>query len=125
LASEVTIFVCTTCKREGEPEDGPRAGAALAEAVMIQASGHRVQMVKCLSNCSRGPTAAIVSADGWTYIFGKLALEHTPEALHIGADLLSTSDDGIMPWKPRPEVLKRSIIARIPPFNFTPQEKPQ
>jgi len=123
VTSDVVIFVCTTCKREGDAPDAPRAGAALAEAVAASGGPARVQFVKCLSNCSRGPSAAIVRPGGWSYIFGRLETEGTPEALQHGATLLSGSEDGAMPWKGRPEVLKRNMIARIPPFDFTPEEK--
>jgi predicted metal-binding protein len=121
VTPEVVIFVCTTCKREGDAPDGPRAGAVLAEAV---ASGApvRVQPVKCLSNCKRGPSAAIVRPGGWSYVFGHLELEGTPEALHQGAALLGASEDGTMPWQGRPDILKRNMIARIPPFDFAPLE---
>jgi predicted metal-binding protein len=27
-----------------------------------------------------------------------------------------------MPWQGRPEILKRQMIARIPPFDFAPLE---
>lgn len=123
MTPDVVIFVCTTCKREGDAPDAPRAGAALAAAVAASDGAHRVQFVKCLSNCSRGPSAALVRPGGWSYIFGRLETDGTPEALHEGAALLGASEDGAMPWKGRPEVLKRNMIARIPPFDFTPEEK--
>lgn len=122
MPSDVVIFVCTTCKREGDAPDAPRAGARLAEAMSAEPGPHRVQNVACLANCSRGPTAAIVRPDGWTYVFGKLEMEGTPEALQAGAALLGASADGAMPWKGRPDMLKRNMIARIPPFDYKPAE---
>lgn len=122
VTPDIVIFVCTTCKREGDAPDAPRAGTALAAAVAASEGQARVQFVNCLSNCSRGPSAAIVRPGGWSYIFGRLDIEGTPEALQIGATLLGGSEDGTMPWKGRPEVLKRNMIARIPPFDFTPKE---
>lgn len=122
VTPDIVIFVCTTCKREGDAPDAPRAGAALAAAVAASEGQARVQFVNCLSNCSRGPSAAIVRPGGWSYIFGRLDIEGTPEALQIGATLLGGSQDGTMPWRGRPEVLKRNMIARIPPFDFTPKE---
>lgn len=121
VSSDVVIFVCTSCKREGDAPDAPRAGAALGDAVAA-AGPHRVQFVKCLSNCSRGPSAALVRPGGWSYVFGKLEQDGSPQALHEGAALLGASEDGTMPWKSRPEILKRQMIARIPPFDFTPAE---
>jgi predicted metal-binding protein len=121
VTSDVVIFVCTSCKRAGDAPDAPRLGAALAEATSA-AGPMRVQPVKCLSNCSRGPSAAVVRPGGWSYVFGQLDLDVAPEALHAGAALLGGSEDGTMPWKGRPEILKRNMIARIPPFDFTPAE---
>jgi predicted metal-binding protein len=40
------------------------------------------------------------------------------EALIEGACLLAQAADGIMPWRGRPEPLKRGLIARVPPINF-------
>ena len=124
MPSEIVIFVCATCKREGETADTPRAGAVLAEAMASAGGPHRVQPVSCLANCARGPSVALVRPDGWTYVFGRLEAEGTPAAMQEGATLLAGSADGQMPWKGRPEMLKRNMIARIPPFHFAPAPAP-
>ena len=36
-----------------------------------------------------------------------------------GAHLLAEAADGLMPWRGRPEPLKRGLIARMPPLDFT------
>jgi predicted metal-binding protein len=54
----------------------------------------------------------------WTYIFGGLD-PGCGEALIDGARLLAASADGLMPWRGRPEPLKRGLIARMPPLDFT------
>jgi predicted metal-binding protein len=36
----------------------------------------------------------------------------------MGAQLLAQATDGIMPWRGRPESLKRGLIARIPPIDY-------
>ena len=56
-----TLFVCITCRREGEAPGEPRPGARL----------------------------------------------------------LAEAADGLMPWRGRPEPLKRGLIARMPPLDFT------
>jgi predicted metal-binding protein len=43
-------------------------------------------------------------------------------ALVAGARLLASAADGIMPWRGRPEPLKRGLIARVPPVNFEEME---
>jgi hypothetical protein len=82
-----------------------------------------VQRVRCLGNCSRGLSAAIRYENAWTYVFGGLDPARDGPALIIAARLLAQSADGIMPWRGRPDSLKRGLIARVPPVNF--REEPQ
>jgi predicted metal-binding protein len=114
-----TIYVCTTCRRADTPDSEPRPGAQLAAATAKAAQGTEVVVcqVQCLANCSRGPSAAIRCNGSWAYIFGGLD-EACAGALIEGARLLAAAADGIMPWRGRPEPLKRSLIARVPPLGF-------
>jgi predicted metal-binding protein len=121
------IYICTTCKRQGPPEsaqpesgpDEPRPGALLAAATERAASGTEVTVrrLRCLANCTRGPSAAMRCNGSWTYLFGGLDTENA-EALIEGARLLATAPDGILPWRGRPDILKRGLIARVPPIDF-------
>jgi predicted metal-binding protein len=118
-----TVYVCITCRRADEPEAEPRPGALLADATTraAQGSGIAVRRVRCLANCTRGPSAAMRANGGgtsWTYIFGGLDLAGA-DALIEGARLLAAAPDGLMPWRGRPEPLKRGLIARVPPLDFT------
>ena len=114
-----TIYVCITCRRAGEPETEPRSGATLAAATAKAAQGTEVKVkrVQCLANCTRGASAAVRCNGSWTYIFGSLDVTCGP-ALVDGARLLARAADGIMPWRGRPEPLKRGLIARVPPTDF-------
>jgi predicted metal-binding protein len=118
----VTIVVCTTCRGAGDADDVPRAGARLAEAVARHADPAciHVREAQCLANCQRGPSAVIARPGAWTYVFGGLATEAHAQALLDGANLLAAASDGLMPWRGRPEPLKRGMIARIPPLDDTP-----
>lgn len=118
VAGDVTVFVCTTCRRTQEAEDGPRAGARLADALSAVANPPTIDIrgVECLANCKRGPSAAMTRHGGWTYVFGGLDPEVDAAALLEGASLLAGSMDGLMPWRGRPEALKRGMLARIPPL---------
>jgi predicted metal-binding protein len=117
------IYICTTCKRQGAPdseaEGEPRPGALLAAATERAASGTEVTVrrLRCLANCTRGPSAAMRCNGSWTYLFGGLDVAHA-EALIDGARLLATATDGILPWRGRPDILKRGLIARVPPIDF-------
>ena len=115
------IYVCTTCRRPDDPEDYPRPGASLAAATIAAArnTGIKVQPLRCLANCKRGCTAVLRRPDAWTYVFGHLDPAADAQALIAGAELLSQSADGLMPWRGRPDALKRGLIARVPPLDFS------
>lgn len=121
--ASTTIYVCTTCRRAGDPSDAPRVGEQLAAAT-ASAAEHRgvvVRPVRCLANCKRGCTAAMRRDGAWLYVFGELDPTDT-DALILGAQLLASSADGLMPWRGRPDALKRGLIARIPPIDFSEGE---
>ena len=92
------------------------AGATAFAAAAVR--GVSVQRIRCLGNCSRGPSAAIRCDNSWTYVFGGLEPDRDAGALVMGAQLLARAADGIMPWRGRPESLKRGLIARVPPADF-------
>ncbi|MBC8021303.1 MAG: DUF1636 family protein [Methyloceanibacter sp.] len=119
-ATATTIYVCITCRRAGEPETGSAPGLLLAHATSRAADGTgvTVRRVRCLANCNRGLSAAIRRDGAWTYVFGGLDPERDAAALVEGARLFARASDSIMPWRGRPEVLKRGLIARVPPIDF-------
>jgi predicted metal-binding protein len=111
--------VCITCKRAGEPDSEPGPGAILAAATERAAAGTEINVrrLRCLANCTRGPSAAMRCNGSWTYVFGGLDAT-CAAALIEGARLLARAVDGILPWRGRPEPLKRGLIARVPPIDF-------
>jgi predicted metal-binding protein len=120
-AGQATVTVCITCRSPLEPVDSPRAGIALADATALAAAGlsdNAVQRTRCLGNCNRGLSAAIRCGNAWTYVFGELDSSRDGPSLIVGAQLLSKAPDGIMPWRGRPDSLKRGLIARVPPLNL-------
>lgn len=119
-----TVLVCTTCGAAAAPEGTVPAGLALARnaaASLGRAADVRVEGVRCLANCSRGPSAAIRCEGAWTYVFGQLDESRDGPALVEGARMLAAAADGLLPWRGRPEALKRGVIARLPPAD-TPGE---
>jgi predicted metal-binding protein len=124
------IYVCTTCRRPDDPEDQhPRPGATLAAATIRAAenSNVTVQPLRCLANCKRGCSAVLRRLDpakpAWTYVFGHLDPATDGPALVEVAKLFAGSTDGLLPWRGRPEPLKRGLIARVPPLNFSEQSE--
>jgi predicted metal-binding protein len=128
-SASAIIYVCTTCRQPGDPEGLPRPGAALAAATARAAenTGIAVQPLRCLANCKRGCSAVMrrtdASTPSWTYVFGHLDPAADAQALVHGAQLLAQSADGLMPWRGRPDALKRGLIARVPPFDFQEQSE--
>ena len=116
-----TVYVCVTCRKPDDPESGPRPGFLLACATAKAAEGTDVTVhpVECLGNCSRSLSAAMRCQGAWTYVFGGLEADRDSQALIDGARLLAGAEDGILPWRERPDILKRALIARVPPLNFT------
>jgi len=119
VAEAATIYVCITCRGPDGIVRDPLPGELLAAATQAAArgSGVEVRAVRCLANCSRGPSAAMRANGSWTYIFGGLDASCAP-ALITGARMLAAAADGILPWRGRPDVLKRGLVARIPPLGF-------
>ncbi len=119
MTAAPVVYVCVTCKRPGDPDIEPRPGARLAEATLSAAAGTEVEVrrLRCLANCTRGPSAAMRCNGSWTYVFGGLD-ESCANALIEGVRLLAGAADGILPWRGRPDVLKRGLIARVPPLDF-------
>ena len=124
LEASTTIYVCITCRCPGDPDEGPRRGEAFADETITAAAatGLAVKRVRCLSNCRRGLSAAVRRRGAWTYIFGDLDPATGARALIEGALLFAAANTEVMPWRGRPEPLKRGLIARVPPLTFQGDE---
>lgn len=113
------LSVCITCKAgkpvpEGEPCPGARLHAALGAGV----PGVRVVPVECLSACDHGCSVALSSPGRWSYVYGRMSAADAPAILE-GAARYAASADGLVPWRERPEIFRKRVIARVPPL---PQE---
>ncbi len=119
-AAAPVVYICITCRGAAALDSDPPPGALLAAATARAAAGTEidVRQVRCLANCTRGPSAAVRCNGSWTYVFGGLD-QSCAAALIEGARLLAGAADGILPWRGRPEPLKRGLIARVPPIDFT------
>jgi predicted metal-binding protein len=122
--TSTTVYVCISCRRASDPEDGVRPGLRLARATVraAEGTGVTVRQVRCLANCNRACSAAIRRNGAWTYVFGTLEPNRDASALVDGARLFAHATDRVMPWRGRPEILKRGLIARVPPIDFEEEE---
>ncbi|SDR62303.1 Predicted metal-binding protein [Rhizobiales bacterium GAS191] len=127
-----SIHVCVTCRLPGEAAEpmSERAGARLYEALR-QVQGRRADQVEflpvtllpveCLSVCKRPCTIGFSAAGKWTYVYGDFAPDDsTANAILDAAALYAAAPDGLIPWKQRPDALKKGVVARIPPFPAKP-----
>jgi predicted metal-binding protein len=114
----VTILVCRTCRDESGSDEQPRPGQRLAEETRRLAAEHDIPIaeVECLGNCKRRLSAALLRDGCWSYVFGDLTTDSGAD-LVAGARLFATSQDGLLPWRGRPDSLKRGLVARIPPLK--------
>ena len=115
----ITVVVCSSCRDETGSDVRPRAGEVLGDATRLAAENTNidVRQIECLGNCKRRLSAAILRDGSWSYVFGDLTPESGPD-LVTGAKLFATSTDGILPWRGRPDSLKRGLVARIPPLDL-------
>ena len=116
------IYVCTTCKLADEAglAASERAGARLHRALSALASERQSPVaiipVECLSVCKRACTISFAAPGKWTYVYGDLPADAGAEVILDGAALYGATSDGLIPWKQRPEALKRGVISRVPPL---------
>ncbi|MBX3568537.1 MAG: DUF1636 family protein [Rhizobiaceae bacterium] len=117
VPSGVTIVVCSSCRDASGSDARPRAGEHLADSACAAAGGSdiAVRRIECLGNCKRRLSAALLRDGCWSYVFGDLAADSGGD-LVAGARLFSTSTDGLLPWRGRPDSLKRGLVARLPPL---------
>ncbi|MDW3180890.1 DUF1636 domain-containing protein [Roseobacter sp.] len=114
------LLVCVKCRRGLEiPEDERRPGQRLYDtlAQSDMPPGIRLKAVECLQNCDYGCTIALRGGDRWTYIYGNIDEVSHPDVLIDGAARYNATQDGLIPWRERPEHFKRNCIARIPPLE--------
>ncbi|MCX8502426.1 MAG: DUF1636 domain-containing protein [Beijerinckiaceae bacterium] len=121
--AETTIYVCTTCRLPddmSEPRAGAKLLAALENSLKKTNDSIRLEGVECLSVCKRPCTVAFSAPGKWTYVYGDFSNETAPETILAGAALYSAAEDGLIPWKMRPDALKKGVIARLPPSLTSP-----
>jgi predicted metal-binding protein len=118
------IHVCVTCREAGEIADpsverpGARLWRSLSAAALRRAAQAAIRPVECLSVCKRPCTIGFSAAGKWTYVYGDFTPDDaSAEAILDAAALYAATPDGLIPWKERPQALKKGVVARIPPMN--------
>ena len=117
----MTLYVCATCRSAGAPLGDERPGARLLAALAAASVDPMVMIepVECLSVCKRVCTVAFAAPGKWTYVYGDLSPDESAATILEGARLYAAAKDGIIPWKLRPDALKKGVVARVPPLPNT------
>ena len=125
---QLEIYICGACRNKGAPpEDPARPGADLAKTLkqklIEQELDQRfhLQMMQCMSVCSRPATISIVSPGKFTFTIGDLDPETAADDIITFARLHADSEDGIPAWSERPEQIRKGVISRTPSFSATHQ----
>ncbi len=110
------LHVCITCRAglplvEGEPCAGARVHEALAS--LPAPEGVIVKPVECLSACKNGASIALTGPGRWSYIYGPVS-EADAQVILEGAAAYAGTEDGIVPWRERPVLFRKNVIARLP-----------
>ncbi|TAI66021.1 DUF1636 domain-containing protein [Bradyrhizobium sp. Leo170] len=117
----VIVSVCVTCKTS----EGVLAGPAMFDAIRIATSERdaavQVRRVQCLSVCKRPTTVAVSSSDGYTFLFGDLQPEGASAVVSF-VDSYRKSTYGLVPWRERAEILRKGMVARLPPARWSPED---
>ncbi len=115
-----TLYVCVTCRLEGEPAlplEG-RAGKRLYSMLREDLASNgaiEVVPVECLSVCKRPCTVSLAAPGKWTYVYGDLPPETAAPVIAEAARLYAATADGLIPWKQRADPIKKGVVARVPP----------
>jgi predicted metal-binding protein len=122
--SSAVVSVCTACR--ATPADAPTVGemmlATLTSVLLDQMPAVTVRAVRCLGVCKRPATVAVSAREGYTFVFGDLALQDGPAAIATFVKSYREMDYGFVPWKARPELLRTRLVARIPSVLWSPQD---
>ncbi len=118
----VTVSVCITCKTADGEVVGPAMLAAVKAAIGGLDTHVTVRPVQCLSVCKRPATVAVSSEGGYTFLFGDLETESGTAAIAAFVKSYKQSDFGLVPWRERAEVLRKGMIARVPPLAWSPDD---
>jgi predicted metal-binding protein len=120
-----TLFVCKSCNYSStqrnhlEQRGGEHLIAQLQhlQAQWILATEYCIQPVECLSACNRHCVVTYAAPHKTTLMFGDLPPLQSAISILQLAEQYHVSVDGLIPRQERPDILQKSILARIPPLS--------
>jgi predicted metal-binding protein len=125
--SKAILFVCQSChSARPKTRDRPLDGAILGDRLLTlhqewsQRSQLEIRPVECLWTCRHPCTIALSCPNKSTYVLADIpvvqgSMDETAEAVLYLSQLYVDSENGRIPWKQFPAVLKTDVVACIPP----------
>ncbi|MFM8858668.1 MAG: DUF1636 family protein [Methylocystis sp.] len=115
----VSILVCVSCRAKDNADDRP--GLAFSDLLRRRLTERQlaipVEEIECFAVCKRPITIALAARNKWTYLLGDLDAKRHIDELIDAAFNYGASDNGLVPWKERPECFKKGVISRTPPLS--------
>jgi predicted metal-binding protein len=123
-AAQMTIFVCASC---GDKVADP-SGTKLIDALAARLPPPEMRLIAiesadCLAVCKRPGTIAFAAAGKWTYVIGDVDAELHADDIIAAAASFAQSANGIVPWRERPQIFRKGVVARIPPIGHKTEAK--
>lgn len=120
-----TLFVCKSCAYSSTQRDylGQRGGYHLLNHLLslqpqwTMATEYTIKPVECLSACNRPCVVAYAAPHKTTLMFGDLPPLQSAITILQLAEQYHASSEGLIPRQERPDILKKGILARIPPLS--------
>ena len=119
---ETILSVCITCKDNKESIFKTRGGKRLSEEVLSKIKkidNIKFREVSCMSQCKRACVFSITAENCFTYVFGDMdpsKENYVNELLNL-ISIYSSSEEGFMRRRDRPEIFRSNILGRLPPIN--------
>ncbi|RCK43899.1 hypothetical protein TH25_20905 [Thalassospira profundimaris] len=124
MPATTRLHVCITCRTANgtanNNQKDERDGKILHDALVTNRESRpdiEIIPVECLSNCKSGCSLALSAPGKWGYVYGNLNPDQHQDDILKLASAYAQSGDGIVPWRERPEGVRRNVIARIPPVG--------
>jgi predicted metal-binding protein len=120
--TQPVIYVCRSCAFSATQREhqGQRGGAHLLAALLqmqrLARAECKIETTDCLSACNRACVVAFSAPRKYTLMFGDLSPFDSAIAILQMAEQYHASPDGVVPRQNRPDILKKGILARIPPL---------
>jgi len=117
-----TLFVCVLCRAsKSNSADDLSDGQSLFNQLSKELAecdwrnAIHLHPVRCMGACSRSCVVAFTAPDKLTFILSELsATDAVSELLQFSGQYVACSD-GKVPYKERPEAIKKGIHAVLPP----------